>query len=364
MRTLFFFALAVTVGCGTSEAKTPDLGAPPAPATTPPTAGPSDTDLNPRLLRRFRPLREGVDPSDTVETGMVVLGKALFFDKRLSRAGDVSCNSCHPLDQSGADQRTTSTGDQGKTGTRNAPTVLNAAWHVAQFWDGRAADIEEQAKGPILNPAEMAMRGPDQVTAVLRSIPGYGPLFATAFPDDKGLISFDNAARAIGAFERTLATPSRWDEFLKGKHDALTPAEIEGIKLFADIGCVQCHTGELVGGSMFQKVGVASPWPNQKDQGRYAVTKQAADRMVFKVPSLRNVAETAPYFHDGSVKELGDAVRMMAVHQLGMELTDEETASIVTWLGSLTGTTPPEAQTPPELPADGPTTAGVMAKQK
>jgi len=181
----------------------------------------------------------------------------------------------------------------------------------------------------------MAMLSPPEVTAVLRAIPGYAPAFAAAFPAQ--VVDFDHAIRAIAAFERTLSTPGRWDRYLAGDATALTPGELDGLKVFADVGCVQCHTGELVGGSMFQKVGLIEPWPNQQDQGRFEVTHLAADRMVFKVPSLRNVAITAPYFHDGSVDDLPTAVREMGEHQLGVDLSDAEIASIVQWLGSLTG---------------------------
>ena len=188
----------------------------------------------------------------------------LFFDVRLSEHDDTSCNTCHPLDRAGVDCRVTSAGTMGRIGKRNAPTVYNAAWHVAQFWDGRAADVEEQAKGPLLNPDEMAMRSPRAVTNVLAGIAGYRAVFQRAFPGEP--IDFDHAAVAIAAFERTLATPARWDRYLAGDAEALTADELEGLRVFSDVGCIQCHTGELVGGSMFQKVGTVEPWPNQTDQ--------------------------------------------------------------------------------------------------
>jgi cytochrome c peroxidase len=349
----------LVVGCARSEAEPPDLG----PALAPPAVepAPSGSGLNPRLLRRFRPLRTPETIESDAMRAEIQLGKALFFDPRLSRAGDTSCNTCHPLDTAGTDRRPLSRGVRGALGTRNTPTVFNAAWHVAQFWDGRTSDIDDQAKGPILNAAEMGMRSPEQVVAVLGSIPDYVTRFKTAFPGSAS-ITFDDVAAAIGEFERTLTTPSRWDNFLRGDARALSDAEVEGLKVFADVGCVQCHTGELVGGSMFQRVGVASPWPNQQDPGREAVTKLESDHMVFKVPSLRNVVETAPYFHDGSVAALPDAIRMMARHQLGLELSDGEVGAIATWLGSLTGVAPRDAVAPPELPPDGPTTAAVMAR--
>lgn len=269
----------------------------------------------------------------------------------------MSCHSCHQLERGGADASPTSIGVDGKKGTRNAPTVYNAAWHVAQFWDGRERDVEDQAAIPILDPDEMAMRSRAHVTAVLRSIPGYQARFAAAF--GPGTVDFAHATRAIAAYERTLRTPARWDAYLGGDRTALTPAELEGLKVFSDIGCIQCHTGELLGGSMFKKVGIERPWPNQADPGRYRITHLDADRMVFKVPSLRNVTATAPYFHDGSVPDLATAVKMMARHQLGVELSDAEAASIVSWLGTLTGEPPSTVE--PVLPDDGPTTAALVS---
>jgi cytochrome c peroxidase len=328
--TLLLFVIA----CEAKPPEEPDLGPPPAVQQA--AVAPSQ-DVNPRLLRRFRALRY-VPATTPEEIAEVALGKMLFFEKRLSRNGDVSCNSCHQLEAAGTDRRKTSVGTAGRVGKRNAPSVLNAQWHFAQFWDGRVTTLEEQAKGPITNPDEMAMHSPEEVTRVLHAIPGYVSAFEHAYPGAP--LDFDHVARAIAAFERTLVTPARWDKFLDGDRTALTRAEIEGVKVFADIGCVQCHTGLLVGGSMFQKVGLVEPWPNQADQGRYEITKQDADRMVFKVPSLRNVTLTAPYFHDGSVADLREAVREMAHYQLGSELSEAEITSIVTWLGALTGDMP------------------------
>ncbi|MEO8707278.1 MAG: cytochrome-c peroxidase [Kofleriaceae bacterium] len=340
--------VAVLVGgCGAALDE-PDLGPPPAPRSATASAATPANGINPRLLRRFKPLRT-IDPdTDPVALARVELGKELFFDKRMSQSGTVACNSCHALDRGGADHSPTSTGVAGKVGSRNAPTVLNAAWHMAQFWDGRAPDIEAQAKGPILNPDEMAMRTPAAVVHKLEAIPGYVEAFRAAFPGEP--MDFDHVARAIAAFEETLVTPARWDRYLRGDRTALTKTEIDGLKLFADVGCVQCHTGELVGASMFQRVGVIEPWPNQNDLGRYGITRQPADKMVFKVPSLRNVVMTGPYFHDGSVSDLHEAVRMMGKHQLGTELTPDEVKSIVAWLGALSGKLAPGTMTPPKLP--------------
>jgi cytochrome c peroxidase len=189
-------------------------------------------------------------------------------------------------------------------------------------------------------------------------MPEYVNRFKQAFPDESDPVTFDNVGKAIGAFERTLMTPSRWDDYLRGNEAALTDPELEGLKIFTNIGCMVCHTGEFVGGAMYQKVGVVEPWPNQKDQGRFEVTKQEVDRMMFKVPTLRNIAETAPYFHDGSAPTLDVAVRMMGKHQLGLNLSDREITSIVTWLGSLTGKLPSDSIKPPELPPSSATTPG------
>jgi cytochrome c peroxidase len=337
----------VIVGC-TSAPEAPDLGPVPTQAPAPPVATKTE-DVNPRLLRRFRPLRPAETP-DATEQARIDLGKILFFDKRLSTNGDTSCNSCHALDAAGSDGKATSTGTLGKPGTRNAPTVYNSAWHVAMFWDGRAATLEEQAGGPLLNPNEMGMLKPAAVATVLRSIPGYVTAFAKAYPEDAQPVDFTHATRAIASFERQLVTPARWDAFLRGDKAAITSEEIEGLKVFADVGCVQCHTGELLGGSMFQKVGLVEPWPNQADPGRFQVTHLETDRMVFKVPSLRNVVNTGPYFHDGSVTDLRRAVRAMGTHQIGTTLTDGEVDAIVAWLGCLSGEPPASVVSAPILP--------------
>jgi cytochrome c peroxidase len=327
------------VGCSEDDdSDVPFLGPPPQARP----AAVVNPDLNPRMLRRFRPLH-----APTVENSeQVALGKMLYFDPRLSRNHDISCNTCHPLDRHGTEERATSIGSSGKPGKRNAPTVFNAATHIAQFWDGRAADLETQAKGPILDADEMAMSEPHLVSLSLQRIPGYVAAFGRAFPGEP--INLDHIARAIAAFERTLVTPSRWDRFLEGDSKAMSRSERDGLKLFVETGCVQCHVGELVGGSMFQKVGIVEAWPNQTDQGRYAVTHLDSDQMVFKVPSLRNVTQTAPYFHDGSVATLATAIRMMGKYQLGVELTADEVASIETWLKVLDGELGPI--TPPTLP--------------
>ncbi len=309
--------------------------------------------FNPRLLRRFVPLRARLDaPEHTASNEQIALGRMLYFDARLSKDRHISCNSCHKLDAYGVDGEATSPGDGGQRGTRNSPTVYNAAGYFVEFWDGRAANVEEQAKGPILNPVEMAMPSGNAVVARLRAIPGYRDAFTRAFPGESEPVTYDNVGRAIGAFERGLTTPSRWDDYLRGDKSALKDDEIAGLKLFTNVGCMVCHTGEFLGGSSYQRAGAVEPWPNQSDQGRAAITKNSADRMLFKVPSLRNIAKTGPYFHDGSAKTLDDAVRMMGKHQLGLDLADDEVKSIVIWLNALTGVLPAEYIKEPALPAD------------
>jgi cytochrome c peroxidase len=310
--------------------------------------------FNPRLLRRFAPVRTSIDsPTNPATPEKVQLGRMLYFDQRLSKKQNVSCNSCHRLDAYGVDSEPTSPGGDGDRGGRNSPTVYHAAGYFTQFWDGRAADVEQQAKGPILNPIEMGMPSGDAVVARLKAIPGYREAFAKAFPEDANPLSYDNVGRAIGAFERGLMTPARWDKYLQGEKNALSDAELEGLKVFTNVGCMVCHTGEFLGGTSYQRVGAVEPWPNQGDPGRFKVTSNPADRMMFKVPTLRNVAKTGPYFHDGSAKSLNDAVRMMGKHQLGLELSDAEVQSIVAWLGSLTGELPMDYIAAPKLP-EGP----------
>jgi len=296
--------------------------------------------VNPGALKLFRPLPAAVSSAaNPITEAKVELGRKLYHETRLSRNRDISCNTCHPLDRYGVDGAPVSTGDRGRKGTRNAPTVYNAAGHLAQFWDGRAPDVEEQAKGPLLNPVEMAMASGAQVEAVLKSIPEYADLFRRAFPGQPDPVTFNNLARAIGAFERRLITPSRWDRLLKGDQGALTDAEKAGFNKFVESGCAACHNGAYVGGNAFQKIGMVHPWPNTADLGREQVTKKDSDKFLFKVPSLRNVARTAPYFHDGSLTTLNEAIRKMGMHQLGKNLTDADIRSIAAWLETLTGET-------------------------
>ena len=279
----------------------------------------------------------------------VTLGRILYYDPRLSRNQDVSCNSCHDLANYGVDGKPTSSGDKGQLGGRNSPTTYNAALHIAQFWDGRAADVEAQAKGPILNPVEMAMPDADAVVKTLKSIPGYAELFAAAFPDDKDPINYDNVGAAIGAFERKLVTPAPFDRFIAGDLAALNETQLAGFNSFVNSGCANCHNGVGAGGGMYQKLGLVKPFETT-DTGRAEVTQNEADKFFFKVPSLRNIEKTGPYFHDGKVATLDDAIQLMAEHQLGKTLSDQEVAEISAFLGSLTGTIPVDYIAMPALP--------------
>jgi cytochrome c peroxidase len=286
----------------------------------------------------FSPLPESAPSAQNPLT----LGKKLYNDTRLSKAQDISCNSCHRLDAFGVDNEPTSPGHLGKRGGRNSPSSFNAALHIAQFWDGRAATVEEQALGPILNPIEMAMESEAAVIARLKADPTTVKEFQAAFPSEKDAVTYPNVGKAIGAFERTLMTPSRFDDFLRGDASALSEEEKNGGKLFVETGCATCHNGATIGGMMYQKLGLIKPYPT-KDLGRAEVTKNEADRFIFKVPALRNVAKTAPYFHDGSIKTLPEAVAIMAEYQLGKKLDDAQVQSIVTFLNSLTAKAAPKA---------------------
>lgn len=305
----------------------------------------ADPDLHKRAAAIFKTLPAAGDPN----TPVARLGKKLYFETALSINNQLSCNSCHKLDEFGVDNLPASPGHEGKTGDRNSPTVYNAYFHVAQFWDGRAADLAEQAKGPILNPVEMGI--PDEKTAVnrIRAIQEYPALFAQAFPGEKDPITYNNIATAIAEFEKSLATPCNFDKYLSGDMKVLTEEEHKGLQLFVEKGCVSCHMGPGLGGSMYQKFGLVNGpyWTytgsKRQDKGRSDITKRADDEYFFKVPSLRNIAKTAPYFHDGSVATLEEAVRIMGTAQLGQDLKEEEVKAIVAFLNTLTGEIPAHA---------------------
>lgn len=280
-----------------------------------------------------------IEPATFDEPEKIELGKKLFFDPRLSRSGFISCNSCHNLSMGGSDNLSTSIGHNWQEGPINSPTVLNSSMNVAQFWDGRAATLQEQAAGPISNPMEMAST---HVLAldVLRSIPQYRKEFADIYGSDE--IDLDRVTDAIAAFEETLVTPnSRFDQWLKGDDEALTQTELAGYKTFKDIGCTACHNGPAAGGSSFQRMGIVEPYiTDNPAEGRVAVTGKDADRFSFKVPTLRNVELTYPYFHDGAHWQLEDAVDLMARLQLGRELEKQDIDNMTAFLKTLTGDQP------------------------
>lgn len=320
----------------------------------------AQADLTEAFLPMFQPLpAQAQSPTNEVTDAKVNLGRMLYYETRISEGGKMSCNSCHALDKYGQDNLPFSPGHEGKLGGRSSPTTYNAALHISQFWDGREPTVEAQAKGPVLNPVEMGMPSADMVVRVLKSIPGYVEAFKAAFPGEADPVTYDNFGKAVGAFERRLLTPSRWDAFLKGDKNALSAEEKKGFATFAKTGCVTCHNGAPVGGMMYQKLGLVKPWPGLKDNGRADVTKNEGEKGFFKVPSLRNITETAPYLHDGSVKTLDDMVKKMAENQLGKQLTDEEAASIITFLKALKGDLPMDYIKKPALPESGPGTPKV-----
>ncbi|MBP7283077.1 MAG: cytochrome-c peroxidase [Leptospiraceae bacterium] len=300
--------------------------------------GPSkeSQELQKKAKSAFGTLPDKMPGSEKDTPELISLGEKLYFDNRLSVNDSQSCNSCHNVKdkKGGVDNLPTSPGAFGKTGDRNSPTVLNAGFHIAQFWDGRAATLADQAKGPILNPGEMAMPSEKAVIEKI-SKTEYPELFAKAFPEEKEKLTYDNLAKAIAAFERTLKTSDRFDEWVNGNFKAITPAEEKGLATFIEVGCTGCHYGAALGGTSFRKLGERNPYET-KDLGRFNVTKNESEKYFFKVPSLRNVLLTAPYFHDGSITTIEDAVKKMGYHQLNKDLSDEEIKSIVAFLGTLT----------------------------
>jgi len=285
------------------------------------------------------PSAPAVDNPGTPEK--VALGKALYHDASLSKNGNLSCASCHDLANYGVDNKPTSPGSDGKNGERNTPTVYNAHRQFVQFWDGRAPTVEEQALKPVLNPVEHGVADEPALVAKMKARPELVEGFQKAFPGSGDPVTAGNFKLAIGAFERTLVTKSRWDEYLDGNQKALTNEELVGLKTFMDSGCITCHMGRLLGGHMYQKVGLIKPYPSQ-DTGRMQVTGSEADKFLFKVPTLANCEKTAPYYHDGKIATLEEAVKNMAEIQLGQNLPAEKVAAIVTFLKALTGPLPAE----------------------
>ncbi len=295
------------------------------------------------------------NPDNPLTSEKIALGKILYFDTRLSLTGKNSCNSCHSLSAFGVDNEVTSIGDAGKRGGRNSPTTFNAALHFSQFWDGRAKDVEEQAGLPILNPIEMAIPSKEFLVKRLKGIEMYRHKFKSAFPEEKDALNYENISRAIGAFERTLLTPARFDKYLQGQKDALSDDEKNGLQIFMDKGCITCHNGVALGGGQIQKFGLRNEYhsltgSNNNDNGLMDLTNKESDKDKFKLPSLRNISKTYPYFHDGSVKELDKAIAIMGHTQLDVKLTDQEINSIASFLETLTSDIPEEVkQVPQEL---------------
>ena len=314
----------------------------------------ADVDLMKSAQETFKPIPSVVPAvkDNAVTADRIDLGKALFFDPRLSASEIISCNTCHNLLTGGVDAGPTSVGHAWQKGPRRAPTVYNAVFNVAQFWDGRAADLKAQAKGPVQAPVEMNAT-PDHVVKVLMSMPEYVQLFRKAFPNEASPVSFDNFAKAVEAFEATLITPSSpFDQFLEGDANALSAQQKAGLKLFIEKGCSSCHNGVNVGGGAYYPFGVVEK-PGAdilplNDKGRFNVSKTASDEYVFRVAPLRNVALRAPYFHSGQVWSLKQAVGVMGAAQLGQKLSDKEEDDIVAFLGALTGRLP--SVEPPVLP--------------
>ncbi len=319
-------ATFVLNGCGTKTETQKQASAPESP-------------LLADAKRFFQPLPAQMPGSASDTPDRVALGEKLYHDTGLSINNTQSCNTCHRIDggRPGTDNLKVSLGALKKPGTRNSPTVINAGFQFVQFWDGRAKDLKEQAKGPILNPVEMAMPDEKAVEERLRKL-GYDDAFRKAFPDAQGdPVTFDNYAEAVAAFERTLISRCRFDRFLEGDENALNADEKRGLQKFIEVGCTTCHSGPIEGGQMFQKMGLVNAYTRSKDLGRFEQTHKPEDKMMFKVPMLRNCALTPPYFHDGSVNDLEQAVTEMAWLQLGKKLTPEEAKSIVSFLNSLSG---------------------------
>ena len=316
-----------------------------------------DGDLLREAKQIFPPLPKLIlSEKNTVTPEKVKLGKLLFYEPRISVDGTVSCSKCHPISLYGADGLRKAVGNNCKINPRNSPTLFNAAGQISEHWIGNRTDVEDQAKQSVVGPPSFGMPSYEAVEKKLKEIKGYLSLFKNAFPEDNDPVTVDHFAKAVGAFERTLVTPSPLDAFLGGNKEALTEKEKKGLKTFIEVGCVMCHSGVYVGGQTYQKFGLVEPyWKYTKsqeiDEGRYVVTKNEADKYVFKVPMLRNVAKTAPYFHDGSIDTLRVVELIMGKVQLGRDLTESQIESIAAFLKSLTGEIPEDAMKVPLLPS-------------
>jgi cytochrome c peroxidase len=292
----------------------------------------SDTELRKSVLEFITPIESSEFNKE--KNSLSELGQKLYFDAKLSANGTISCNSCHNLVTYGVDNEATSPGHDKTRGGRNSPTVYNAKFNFVQFWDGRAKDLAEQATGPLLNPIEHGIKDEAALVEILNKAE-YVDLFAKAFNKDKKPITLKNVGIAIAAFEEHLVTESAFDEFLRGKDNALNGKQKRGLKKFVEVGCVSCHQGVNLGGTMFQKIGLVNEYKTA-DLGRFDVTKNEDDKYFFKVPGLRNIEKTGPYFHDGKVKTLKEAITLMAYHQLGERLKPNEVSDIEQFLKSLT----------------------------
>jgi len=320
-------------------------------------AGP-DEDLIARAKAVFGPLPASMPSAENpITPEKVRLGNMLFFESRISVDRTVSCAKCHPPGLYAADGLRKAIGNHCKENPRNSPTILNAAAQISAHWIGNRTSVEDQARQAVTGPPAFGMPNNESVEKILKAMPEYVALFKKAFPNDKDPVTVENFAKAVGAFERTLVTPSPFDDFMKGKARALTEQQKRGLQTFLDTGCMTCHFSSYLGGQMYQKFGIIEPYQKytksaQVDEGRFAVTKNEADKYMFKVPVLRNVAVTPPYFHDGSVDRLADAVVIMAKVQLGRDLAAGQADDIAAFLHSLTGKVPASLLTTPELPPE------------
>jgi len=305
----------------------------------------AETSLMKEAQEYFKPIPAAAPilKGNPATPAKVELGKILYFEPRLSRSALISCNTCHNVGLGGADFQETSTGHGWRKGPRNAPTVLNSVYNVAQFWDGRAKDLAEQAKGPVQASVEMNNK-PEMVVKTLKSMPEYITLFKKAFPGEKDPVTFDNMAKAIEVFEATLVTPdSPFDKFLKGDAAALNAKEQKGLATFIDKGCSDCHGGINMGGDDYYNFGIIKVPASRlvaDDKGRFKVTQKAGDEFAFKSPSLRNIELTTPYFHSGKVWSLKAAVVVMSTAQLESSLKKDEVDNVVAFLKATTGKQP------------------------
>jgi cytochrome c peroxidase len=320
-------------------------------------AAAQDAALLKQAQEIFQPLPKDMATAEfSITRESVELGRSLFFDPRLTIDANMSCSSCHQPAFYGTDALPKAIGVKQRPHPRHVPTNLNAGTSFVIHWRGDRTNLEDQVFQALTSPITSGQPDEKAVIDRLARIPGYAPLFKAAFPDEPPPMTLRNIAKAVGAYERTLVTPSPFDAYLAGNQDALPPAARAGLAKFINTGCVTCHNGVGVGGGMYQKFGVVEDYwkatgSEPIDKGRADVTKDPADLYVFRVASLRNVAMTPPYFHDGSVATLPDAVRVMARVQLGVALSDADTRDIVAFLEALTGELPANFATAPVLPS-------------